>query len=87
MGQNVEYLEEQQAEYIRQCEELLQRAREGKSIGCVAFEMDSEGYIEVEHLGVLPDDRAFVGHLAEQMADCITNMSVDAVFDAMEASQ
>jgi len=87
MTRNVEYIEEQQVEFIGQLEQLLHRAREGKTIGCVIFEMDNEGYIEAEHLGILPDDRYLIGCLSEQIADCTTNMSVNAVFDAMEAAK
>jgi len=83
----VKYLDESQPEFIAECEELLQRAREGKLIGLTLIEFWQDGNLEGNQLGIVPEDIAIIQALHGFAGEITANMAVDRMFDALEAQE
>lgn len=80
----VAYLEEHQLDYIEQIESLLERARDGQSIGCTIIEFAADGSLVSEQLGTAPDDRSLIGELGACSADLCANLAVESVFEMLD---
>jgi len=86
-GTPVKYLDELQPEFIADCEDLLQRAREGKLIGLTIIEFWQDGNLEANQFGVVPEDLAIIQSLHAFAAEITANMAVDRMFEALEAQE
>ncbi len=79
----VRYLDPEQPEFIEQLEGLLQRAREGETIGCTLFEFTSEGDLYSECLGFPPDYRSIIGELSAYSAEVANIAALEAFANAI----